>query len=326
MEFAPQAEQACGDFFGKNIRARTGDLWYNAGKGAEMMDAAKIIAQAVRRIDVGQGGAGVYELPEGRIAKHVVRAALPHAGAWEQYKKEAQFYARQMEQPLPFAPEVFRCEWTEEEILIVMRKYRPLEREKLQGDRLEAVLEVLAGIHALPLDENSGQEKAPQVLEAEEIAKCEEGWRAVLAEHGDAFEQAALTEIAEAINEINRRKHSSRRCFCHGDFHADNLLTDEAGNIIVCDWQNAGAAHPAADIAFLLSRMGADGHAIAKARALELYCRHSDVSAEEIAEQMALADLNTAFVFWHYYLHGAPEESVRSVYGKMREDMALLKL
>lgn len=289
------------------------------------MDAARVIAQAIRRIDVGQGGAGVYELPEGRIAKHILRAELPNAGAWEQYAREARFYARQMEHPLPFVPEVFCSEWTDDEILIVMRQYQPLEREKLRGAMLEPTMEVLAKIHALPLWENAGEENIPQVLDAAKIAECLAGWRAVLAEHGDAFSADVLTEISEQINAINGRRHSARRCFVHGDFHADNLLVNESGNIIVCDWQNVGAAHPAADIAFLLSRLGADGHAIDKEQVLRLYGRYSGISTEEIAEQMALADLNTSFVFWHYFLHGASEESVRSVYAKMVEDMELLK-
>ena len=288
--------------------------------------------QIVREIHTGKGGAFVYELTGGRIAKHVVRADMPRGAAWDGYMKEARFYARQMQQPLPFVPEILCSkwaarEWAADEILIIMRKYRPLEKRSLARGALEKVMAVLAQIHALPLPEAEAPAK-PQTLSKEEIARCHTGWSKVLAEHGDAFSQEKLDELAEAINRVNERWHSARRCCVHGDFHAENLLTDAAGNIIVCDWQNIGVGHPAGDIAFLLSRLAADGVQIDRTAAVDAYCRYAqgEITAGEIEAQMRLSNLNTSFVFWHHYLHGADKAAVRDIYEKMISDMEYLLL
>lgn len=291
------------------------------------MDVVQILTDAIRKITIGQGGADVYELKGERIAKHIRKANLPHEQAWEQYMTEARFYTHASAKERPFMPEILRCEWTQEEILIVMRKYRPLERKRLNAGMLEKALDVLAQIHAMPLaeDDARGDQKA-QYLGETEIEQCRSGWRSVLAEHGDAFEMAALDRIAEKINDINSRMYSARRCCCHGDFHADNLLVDAEDNIIVCDWQNVGIEHPAGDIAFLLSRLAADGVEVDRAEAVDMYCRHaqSDITAAEIEAQMRLANLNTSFVFWHHYLHGAAEAAARGIFSRMIEDMDYL--
>ena len=41
---------------------------------------------------------------------------------------------------------------------------------------------------------------------------------------------------------------------------------------------------------------------------------------------MRLSNLNTSFVFWHHYLHGADKAAVRDIYEKMISDMEYLLL
>ena len=284
----------------------------------------EILAQAVRQITIGQGGADVYELSGGRIAKHIRKETLTNEGAWAQYMREAQFYARHMGENRPFLPEIFCSEWNADEILIVMRKYLPLDRQALDDALLEKIMAVLAQVHALPMAEEAPAQ--PQMLDDRQLTQCTEGWHGVLAEHEGAFDADLIDAIASQINDVNRKKFISRRVCGHGDFHFENLLTDEAGNIIVCDWQNVTSAHPAADIAFMLSRLAADGVKVDCRRAMEMYCRHSAeaIAPEEIDVQMRLSNLNTSFGFWHYFLHGAPEERVREIFDKMAADFAAL--
>ena len=288
------------------------------------MNTAEILAQATDRITLGQGGADVYELTGGRIAKIVRRSALERAEAWAQYLREAQFYAAQREKALPFLPEIFCSEWDDEEIRIVMRRYAPLDRQALDEALLEKIMAVLAQIHALPVEEETAA--APQLMDDAQTAQCAEGWHSVLAEHGTVFAENAIDEIAAQINEINRQNFSPRRRCSHGDFHFENLLQDEDGNIVVCDWQNVTQAHPAADIAFLLSRLAADGIVGIHSQAVESYCRFSPegIAPEEINAQMRLANLNTSFGFWHYFLHGADLARVREIYDQMAADFAAL--
>ncbi len=73
-----------------------------------------------------------------------------------------------------------------------------------------------------------------------------------------------------------------------------------------------------------LPSMAADGQNIAKEKAIAAYCALSGtgVTPEEIAVQMALANLNTSFLFWHNYLHSASCERVGEIFYKMAADMA----
>lgn len=186
---------------------------------------------------------------------------------------------------------------------------------------------VLARIHTLPLmDFISGNKPEPLLIEDAEIQRCMCGWRAVIAEHGDTFSEGVLLCIAENINDINKNNFSQRRILCHGDFHFDNLLEDDDGNIIVCDWQGISAGHPAGDISFFLSRLAADGYGDMTEAAVQSYCRFSGtaITPEEITAQMSLANLNTSFVFWHEYLHNGSTERVKQIWSKMLSDFEAL--
>lgn len=276
---------------------------------------------AVSRLSLGKSGAAVYELTDGRIAKYVRSSDVPDAGKWASYQNEAAFYADAMQRNLPFLPQVLHCHVSEDEVQLILRKYRPLDRAALDEGMLDRIMAVLAQIHRLPVDAAAEL----QQLDAQQIAQCADGWRAVLAEHGDAFCAEGVARVARCINDMNRRLHSSRVCRCHGDFHVENLLTDAQGNVIVCDWQSTRGGHPAADIAFFLSRLEADRCAFDKARVVEMYCRHADaIAPQEIDTQMRLANVNTTFVFWHYFLHGASEDAVRRVYEPMLQDVRRL--
>ena len=73
----------------------------------------------------------------------------------------------------------------------------------------------------------------------------------------------------------------------------------------------------------MLSRLAADGFEVNKEKAIQMYCQYSksDITQDEIAMQMSLANLNTSFMFWHNYLHGSSVDTVRDIFGKMVEDM-----
>lgn len=282
-------------------------------------------AFAAEMITTGQSGAEVYRLTDGSIAKRVRRAQLQDEEKWAAYIHEARFYAGMMAGRYPFLPEILHCEWTEAEIRIRMRGYTPLDRQQLTGAQLENIMETLSQVHALPLTDAVPQHPAqPQQLTDAEIAGCLEGWRTVLNEQNAAKGTVELEQIASEINALNRRHFSRRRCCCHGDFHFDNLLTD-GRQIIVCDWQSVHAGHPAEDIAFFCSRLSADGCSADTAAAVQHYCRISGIDPQEVDAQMRLADLNTAFVFWHHFLHGAPAETFRTIWEKMVENAAALR-
>lgn len=281
----------------------------------------------IQRITIGKSGAGVYELNNSRIAKHIQRNALESDSLWNSYKREAQFYSCFSSSTYPFLPKVYHCYQSDDEIQIIMEKYRSLNRYRFDNALLEKILAVLARIHSLPVpDFLPNVDIEPFMLDQSAISQYLLSWQKVLEEHGSAFPKNDLFQIAENINAVNQKAHSTKRVFCHGDFHFENLLEDDHGNIIVCDWQSIHLGHVAGDISFFLSRLSADGCTISKDDAIQIYCNYTntDITEHEVAQQMSLANLNTSFVFWHNYLHGCSVDRVRDIFEKMVVDLDYL--
>ena len=284
-------------------------------------------AHSVSEIRMGQSGAKVYRLSGNRIAKHVQRHLLQDDDVWEKYRRESLFYACCSGATHPFLPQVCYNELRGDELLLIMQAYQPLHQSRLsQPDMLDRALETLAQIHALPVPAFlSAGESAPFHLKPDALERCHQGWLSVLREHPGRFSEAALRAVAEHINPVNARLFAPRLVLCHGDFHCENLLTDDQGRIIVCDWQNCNVGDVTGDISFLLSRLSADGYPQDSARALEVYCRHASIpDPAPLDSQMRLANLNTTFLFWHEYLHGNPEDRVRQLFDHMVGDLQVL--
>ncbi len=286
-----------------------------------------ITAHAIRKNTIGKSGADVYELENGRIAKHVCRDKLADSSLWDSYVRECQFYSSHTSKGCHFLPEIYHCCGSEDEIQIIMKKYRPLHWQDGKEEMLERVFAVLGEIHNLPIPSFLRKKKAESpYYDPNTLAQCLEGWQSVVEEHGQVFSQEDLYRVWENINALNKSLYSPREWCCHGDFHMENLLEAEDGRILVCDWQSVGPGHAAGDISFFLSRLAADGCRISKERAVKTYCRLSstDVAEKEISVQMSLANLNTSFVFWHCYLHGSSQKRVWEIFSPMVEDLDFL--
>lgn len=293
-----------------------------------MKDFVKYINDhLVRMINIGKSGADLYELDGNVIAKHALRAKLNAPEIWDGYRNESRFYGAFSSDEYGFIPKLYFADEADDEIQIIIQKYRPLVREAFDAQTLEKVMATLARIHTLPMPDFIVRTKPePLKMNDAEILRCMRGWREVIAEYGGGFSERILLRIAENINDINKNNFIRRCVLCHGDFHFENLLEDDAGNIIVCDWQGICAGHPAGDISFFLSRLAADGYGCDMRAAIRSYCRFTDdaIAPQEIAAQIRLANLNTSFVFWHEYLHHSSAERVNQIWSKMTADFEYL--
>lgn len=281
-----------------------------------------------REIRSGKSGAEVWEV-EGRfVLKYVQRTRLPEPEVFEFYRNEANFYQffgqNCHKGMLPCLPEVLEVQASKDEILILMKKYQELSRDEVSEELLRKIMEALAAVHTQEIPAFLRREKKqPGYLEEDRIEGCIAGWRSVLAEHPGAFDEGILRETAAKINEIIGWHHGEQQVLSHGDFHWENLLLGENGNIIVCDWQGVNAGGASGDISFFLSRLGADGISIEPERAVELYCQErlrltgETISQDDMIRHMCAANVITSFQFWHEYLHGSPCERVRGIYEKM---------
>lgn len=295
-----------------------------------MLDFKKYLeSHTLRTLTQGKSGAVVCLLDDGKIAKFAEKQKLLEKenglAVWDSCLKEAKFYKEMMGAHYAFLPEIFHCDFDDESVRLIMGEYKPIEKESLSESDFEKIMKLLAQVHDLPLsDFLKDSKQGPVQISDDEIQNCLAGWKTIFDEHqaeiSAILDFSKIQNLASCINQLNKDLYSDRSCLCHGDFHAENILSDEkSGQLILCDWQSVSLNHPASDIAFFMSRLQGDGITFDENKTIESYCASSKsgITKDEIKKQMVLANINTTFRYWHYYLHGSSKEVVEGIVGKM---------
>lgn len=271
----------------------------------------------------GKSGARVYDIEGEYVLKQIFRAELENDELYEAYQKEAWWYAAAGAGP-GCLPQVCDLRSTEDEISILMKRYRAIPRQEINAHLLRKIMRSLALVHAAEIPPLlKKKQHMAQPLTQGQIRDSVEGWQTVLDEHPGAFDRAPLERIAEQINRIILWNGSEEDVLIHGDFHWDNLLMDDQGRIIICDWQGVGAGAASGDLSFFFGRLRGDGIRINEQETVEAYGQEireltgKRVIWEEIDGHIQAANAITSFTCWHQYLHGSSEGRVREIYGKM---------
>lgn len=284
-----------------------------------------------REIKVGQSGADVYEVNGDTILKHVERRKL-NDSLFDTYTREALFYRAKADNAGGWLPKIIDLEISDDEIILLMKKYSCPGRGDIDEQMIRKVAKVLARVHTDTVPEFlNGDGKPAELLSVQQAEAYMAGWKSVLEEHPGSFDEAPLDHIAEKINRIIAWHDSEERVLVHGDFHWDNLLEDDCGNILICDWQSVGLGAASGDLSFFMSRLGSDGVTLDPEFFLKCYAdaimaiSGKSVDVRSVAGHIAAANVITSFIFWHQFLHGAETERVRGIYGKMTDDFRLIE-
>ena len=213
-----------------------------------------------------------------------------------------------------------------------MKKYDCPDRNSLDEQMIRKVANTLARVHTDTVPEFLNCDRKPAERYSEpQIEEYLAGWKSVLNEYPGVFDDTPLKAIAEKINGIIAWHDREESVLIHGDFHWDNLLTDDRGNILICDWQGVGLGGPSGDLSFFMSRLGSDGIQLDPQFFLKCYSdaimeiTGKTIDTNSIAGHIAAANVITSFTFWHHFLHGAETERVRGIYGKMTNDFRLIE-
>ena len=295
-----------------------------------MLDFKKYLdSHSIRQLTQGKSGAEVCLLDDNKIAKFAEKSRLLEKenglAVWESCLKEAKFYKEVTGGQYAFLPEIFHCEFDDESVQIIMGEYKVIEKESLSASDFDESMKLLVQVHELAVPDFLKNEKpGPVQISEEKIQNCLTGWKSIFDEHksepSDILDFAKVEALASRINQLNKDLYSARVCLCHGDFHAENILRDEkSGKLILCDWQSVSLNHPASDIAFFMSRLQGDGISFDENKIIDSYCNYSKsgITKDEIKTQMHLANINTTFRYWQYYLHGSPKSVVENIVEKM---------
>jgi len=293
-----------------------------------------LAAHDTRQIKSGKSGAEVWEIDNKYVLKHMQKAELPEPEVFTRCQNEAFFYQfciqNRPEALLSCLPEVLEVQVSDQETLILMKKYQALSRDRIDEEILQKIMRTLAEIHTQEIPAFLRREpKPPEYLGKDQIEYCAAGWRSVLAEHPGVFDDSILMEAAAEVNELIGWHHEEAQVLTHGDFHWDNLLLDENGDILVSDWQNVNAGGASGDISFFLSRLGADGVSPEPENVTALYSHErfrltgERISPEHLLKHMKAANVLLSFQCWHQYLHGSSCGRVREIYEKMGADCSI---
>ena len=282
-------------------------------------------AHTVKEITIGQSGATVLDIDGTHILKHIVRNNLTD-DLFNTYAREANFYKYMSPLKRNYLPEVEEVQISDDEIILLLKKYDIFKREEINDNSLRQIAETLAQIHLEDVPDFLEKRSEEKPLNDAELSEDFEGWKAVLEEHEDAFNIEPLEEIKEKVNRLITWHITETPVLTHGDFHLENLLTDSNGNILICDWQGVRCGAPSSDISFFISRLSADGITINNTHFLKSYAdailklSGRKISINDISRHIAAANVITSYRFWHRFLHNNPEDRVREIYSAMTTD------
>ncbi len=282
------------------------------------------------KIKNGQSGAEVYEINGDLILKQVERRKL-NDSLFDTYISEALFYQAKKDDRKKYLPRILQLEISDDEILLLMKKYRIPSRSDMDETMIRKITGALACVHTDSIPEFLHCVRTHSAfLSVQQIEESRAGWECVLKEHPGAFDETTLKHVADKINKIIEWHESEEKVLIHGDFHWDNLLEDDQGDVLICDWQNVGLGAASGDLGFFMSRLGSDDVVLDQMLFLKCYAdavrdiSGASVDTQLIARHIAAANVITSFVFWHRYLHGEETERVRGIFKKMADDFQLV--
>ena len=201
---------------------------------------------SIREITTGKSGAGVYEIDNSIIVKHIKRNTVDKE-KYDTYSREALFYMSKTEafkadsgnsDYCGYLPEILCAYATDEEIVILMRKYAVLEKADIlpfSYETLDSIAYSLALVHSDEIPEFLREEachsakvcdvkKSENGLSDDEIKSCLDGWLSILDEHPGRFDKNIVLKAAENFKDIFIWHETEEKTLIHGDFHRENLL------------------------------------------------------------------------------------------------------
>ncbi|MFD3594791.1 phosphotransferase [Nocardia sp. NPDC058640] len=158
----------------------------------------------------------------------------------------------------------------------------------------------LARLHRISVDEVVGDAQLPaqgRRLSAEHLSR--------IVDFEDREFADWLTRRLDALGDI----HSGRPdTLIHGDLYSDNIIVDEAGNLVIIDWETACREDPMLDLGMAIIGLGVVDGSLVRERAeaiVEGYSSVIEVTPEERAGVLrGMVELSALIIAYHrYYRH-----------------------
>lgn len=241
--------------------------------------------------------------------------------------REYRFYQLAQALALPYTPRLLGAQRHPEfGLLLLLSAYRPLARSQ-HGQALHYQLaEVCARLHFADgpkLIKALGLRHKPPGG-AQSLRGGFESWCRLAGRH-PALSLTRLTQVYQRLPFLLEPLRQAPFQYMHGDLHPENILLNQEGQVVLCDWQSYRAGKGAGDLAFYVQRAQADGLAVDRHTLFDCYAKwarhHGRIRLPEsrLRAEWFASMLYATFVLWPESLQDAPGDQVGRVYSMLME-------
>lgn len=284
-------------------------------------------------INVGVGGAYVFSAGDKYVAKYACLNELAF-DVRRQYQKEYDFHKICSGKNINFIPEVVFQKANDDEVLIVMKKYAPIEIKECDENLQKCAMELCARINAVNtfdfnkiFHEEKAEETTVETTQNDDpypLSLSYQNWQNLQEKFPEHIDSVLLKEMYANFDEMDSYadKLAIPETLCHGDFHPNNFLKDER-KLIVCDWQGVGIGRGIGDVAFFISRGTDMGLNIDRNKLIEWYCESLfeyadiEVDVKDLHKNVAASEFGVSFRFWAQYLQTSNIDRILNIYNSM---------
>ncbi len=283
----------------------------------------------------GSGAITCRVVCEGR--DFVLKLTEEEAGEYrfESAKRELRFYEDVAPELCVSVPRLIAFDVSRESVTLLFDCYEPAGRASEWTTSLfEAVARSLGHYHARNTDVDALRRRWPWIptegpaFNRESIDEALSQWTLIsrVDRLHDVLNRGVIDFIGRLAGDLDRLDYLRSRLpptLRHGDFHVDNLLMDESGNILWADWQEVQIGHPIEDLSHLVARARVDGAAVPDAAVAAAYHQELsitvDVTLDVVREALSASELMKIILHWPFYLGHASTERVKLLVDKMFE-------
>ena len=275
----------------------------------------------VEKVNVGSGGAQLFMINDSGN-EYILKTSSPNIDP--SLLKEYKFYA--IKNSFHFIPEIIHTEnHLDYGVIIVMKKYKTIKHEEWDYNLQLRAIDLCAKLNSMNKDKftDLGIELNLVTLNGGFLKNSYDDWKYIVNKHNGDFDMEIVNDIYKNLDIVCPILNNGYQYICHGDFHPENILFDNDGNLIICDWQNIKIGKGIGDISFFIDRAIGFGINVNTDKLIEYYCMclskytNSVIEKDILLKEKSAAALLSIFSFWAYYLKESDKERIFSFYDEM---------
>ena len=127
------------------------------------------------------------------------------------------------------------------------------------------------------------------------------------------------TPLLDALGKLELAATAPPTCLVHGDCHAENLLLDDAGDLIWTDWQEVTFRHGPEDLALLWQRAEFDRAIPPREAMVDAYVKSRGIRPDDTFRRaVTAAELRLLLIGWPAFLLQAPSPGRTALFDRLR--------